>query len=337
MPSPKKNHKMCSWRGPVKNSPLMRVTNTGIDDVIISIFVSHFFLDSYVYMYTYIWLCNMDICKKLNHRICNIYIYVCSIWFHWKHPATIKNPLVAPKETPGFTVRICQVEHRLQVDFFAQRNVQNLLLLTGYHRDTPKKYPHKVYMGLIVKDTTIPYDTWWRNRSDYMPWSKVAKKENGYPTFNRKSLQWVSNPLLLGWWPSSMIWKQREFRPNRTYVHHRSCIKVYKNTLLEGCAINFGQKEYLGKAVGHVLDMRRIFDKAWLTVLVNHPKQILDTILLERIAKHLVLDERWYQPPVVSLQLTELAFEHGHFAQPSYIYTLLYIHILYILYILYSI
>ena len=136
-----------------------------------------------------------------------------------------------------------------------------------------------------------------------------------------------------------MIWKQREFRPNRTYVHHRSCIKVYKNTLLEGCAINFGQKEYLGKAVGHVLDMRRIFDKAWLTVLVNHPKQILDTILLERIAKHLVLDERWYQPPVVSLQLTELAFEHGHFAQPSYIYihTTLYTYIIYILYILYSI
>jgi len=48
-------------------------------------------------------------------------------------------------------------------------------------------------------------------------------------------------------------------------------------------------------------------------VLVNHPKQILDTILLERIAKHLVLDERWYQPPVVSLQLTELA----NMAMPS--------------------
>ena len=142
---------------------------------------------------------------------------------------------------------------------------------------------------------------------------KSQKKENGYPTFNRKSLQWVSKPLLLGWWPSSMIWKQREFRPNRTYVHHRSCIKVYKNTLLEGCAINFGQKEYLEKAAGHVLDMRIIFHKAWLTVLVNHPKQILDTILLERIAKHLVLDERWYQPPVVSLQLTELA----NMAMPS--------------------
>ena len=142
---------------------------------------------------------------------------------------------------------------------------------------------------------------------------KSQKKENGYPTFNRKSLQWVSKPLLLGWWPSSMIWKQREFRPNRTDVHHRSCIKVYKNTLLEGCAINFGQKEYLEKAAGHVLDMRIIFHKAWLTVLVNHPKQILDTILLERIAKHLVLDERWYQPPVVSLQLTELA----NMAMPS--------------------
>ena len=131
----------------------MRVTNTGIDDVIICICVSYFFW-TYVYMYTYIWLCNKYICKSLIiEYVIYINICVCSIWFHWKHPATIKNPLVAPKETPGFTVRICQVEHRLQVDFFAQRNVQNLLLLTGYHRDTPKKYPHKVYMGLIIKDT----------------------------------------------------------------------------------------------------------------------------------------------------------------------------------------
>ena len=27
------------------------------------------------------------------------------------------------------------------------------------------------------------------------------------PTFNRKSLQWVYKPLLLGWWPSPIIWK----------------------------------------------------------------------------------------------------------------------------------
>ena len=49
--------------------------------------------------------------------------------------------------------------------------------------------------------------------------TKCARVKSRYigdgrpPTFNRESLQWVYKPLLLGWWPSPIIWKKWEFRP----------------------------------------------------------------------------------------------------------------------------